>query len=59
NGQGHSGGIISYTGKDGKQYVAVATGWGAPAGDDYAAFFGAPFNTFPTDSGVLMVFSLP
>ena len=27
NGIGHNGGIISY-GADGKQYVAVATGWG-------------------------------
>ncbi len=59
NGQGHNGGIISYKGKDGKQYVAVATGWGGLAGDDYASFFGKPFNTFAKDSGVLVVFSLP
>jgi PQQ-dependent dehydrogenase (methanol/ethanol family) len=59
NGQGHNGGIISYLGKDKKQYVAVATGWGGLAGDDYANFFGAPFNTFPKDSGVLVVFALP
>jgi PQQ-dependent dehydrogenase (methanol/ethanol family) len=59
NGQGHNGGIISYKGKDGKQYIAVATGWGGLAGDDYASFFGKPFNTFPKDAGVLMVFSLP
>ncbi|MCC7546205.1 MAG: PQQ-binding-like beta-propeller repeat protein [Burkholderiales bacterium] len=59
NGQGHNGGIISYTGKNGKQYVAVATGWGGLAGDDYASVFGAPFDSFPKDSGVLMVFSLP
>ena len=59
NGQGHNGGIISYKGKDGKQYIAVATGWGGLAGDDYASFFGKPFNTFPKDSGVLVVFSLP
>jgi hypothetical protein len=25
----------------------------------YASFFGKPFNTFPTDAGVLVVFSLP
>jgi len=59
NGQGHNGGIISYKGKDGKQYVAVAAGWGGLAGDDYASFFGKPFNTFPKDSGQLIVFSLP
>jgi len=59
NGQGHNGGIISYKGKDGKQYIAVATGWGGLAGDDYASFFGKPFNTFAKDSGVLVVFSLP
>jgi alcohol dehydrogenase (cytochrome c) len=59
NGQGHNGGIISYMGKDKKQYVAVATGWGGLAGDDYGGFFGAPFDSFPKDSGVLMVFALP
>jgi PQQ-dependent dehydrogenase (methanol/ethanol family) len=59
NGQGHNGGIMSYLGKDKKQYVAVATGWGGLAGDDYATFFGAPFDTFPKDSGVLVVFALP
>ena len=59
NGQGHNGGIISYTGKDKKQYIAVTTGWGGLAGDDYGALFGAPFNSFPKDSGVLVVFALP
>jgi PQQ-dependent dehydrogenase (methanol/ethanol family) len=59
NGQGHNGGIISYLGKDRKQYIAVATGWGGLAGDDYANFFGKPFDTFPKDSGALVVFSLP
>ena len=34
NGQGHNGGIISYTAK-GKQYVAVMTGWGSLVGDGY------------------------
>jgi alcohol dehydrogenase (cytochrome c) len=59
NGQGHNGGIISYKAKDGRQYIAVETGWGGLAGDDYAAFFGAPYNTFPKDSGVLVTFRLP
>jgi len=59
DGQGHNGGIISYKAKDGRQYVAVTTGWGGLAGDDYAAFFGKPYNTFPKDSGILLVFRLP
>ena len=59
NGQGHNGGIISYSGKDGKQYIAVATGWGGLAGDDYASFFGAPYDGFPREAGTLVVFSLP
>lgn len=59
NGQGHNGGIISYTGKDKKQYIAVTTGWGGLAGDDYGSLFGAPYNSFPKDSGVLVVFALP
>ena len=58
NGQGHNGGIITYRAK-GKQYVAVMTGWGGLAGDDYAAFFGGVFAQMPKDSGVLKVFALP
>jgi len=58
NGQGHNGGIISYLGKDKKQYVAVETGWGGLAGDDYAALFGKPYNSFPKDAGTLVVFTL-
>ena len=58
NGQGHNGGIISYRAK-GKQYIAVATGWGGLAGDDYPAFFGGVFAQMPKDSGVLKVFALP
>jgi glucose dehydrogenase len=59
DGQGHNGGIMSYKGKDGRQYVAVETGWGGLAGDDYGSFFGKPYNSFPKDSGVLVVFRLP
>ena len=58
NGQGHNGGIITYRAK-GKQYVAVMTGWGGLAGDDYATFFGGVFAQMPKDSGVLKVFALP
>ena len=46
-------------GRNGKQYVAVETGWGGLAGDDYASFFGKPYSNFPKDSGVLVVFRLP
>jgi glucose dehydrogenase len=58
NGQGHNGGIITYQAK-GKQYVAVMTGWGGLAGDDYAAFFGGTFAQMPKDSGIIKVFALP
>ena len=57
NGQGHNGGIISYMAK-GKQYIAVATGWGGLAGDDYKTLYGEPFVSMPTDQGVLVVFGL-
>jgi len=57
DGQGHNGGIISYMAK-GKQYVAVATGWGGLAGDDYKVLYGEPFASMPTDQGTLMVFAL-
>jgi len=58
NGQGHNGGIITYSAK-GKQYVAVMTGWGGLAGDDYASFFGGTFAQMPKDSGIIKVFALP
>jgi glucose dehydrogenase len=58
NGQGHNGGIITYTAK-GKQYVAVMTGWGGLAGDDYAEFFKGTFAQMPKDSGIIKVFALP
>ena len=57
NGQGHNGGIISYMAK-GKQYIAVATGWGGLAGDDYKVLYGEPFASMPTDQGALVVFGL-
>ena len=57
DGQGHNGGIISYMAK-GKQYIAVATGWGGLAGDDYKALWGEPWTSMPTDQGALVVFGL-
>ena len=58
NGQGHNGGIITYTAK-GKQYVAVMTGWGSLVGDGYGDLWGEPWKSMPKDSGVLKVFALP
>ena len=56
NGQGHNGGIISYTAK-GKQYVAVE-----PAGADSPAtttvLYGEPWMSMPTDQGALIVFGM-
>lgn len=58
NGLGQVGGIISYS-AGGKQYVAVATGWGSLVGDDYPKLYGEPFKSMPTDQGMLVVFTLP
>jgi PQQ-dependent dehydrogenase (methanol/ethanol family) len=58
NGLGHGGGIITYMAK-GRQYVAVATGWGSLFEEGYGEFFGEPWKSMPQDSGGLKVFSLP
>lgn len=58
DGQGHDGGIITYTAK-GKQYVAVMTGWGSLVSDGYGDLWGEPWKSMPKDSGVLKVFALP
>jgi glucose dehydrogenase len=57
DGQGHDGGIISYMAQ-GKQYVAVMTGWGSLVSDDYAKLWGEPFTSMPKDSGVLKVYAV-
>jgi PQQ-dependent dehydrogenase (methanol/ethanol family) len=57
DGQGHNGGIISYMAK-GKQYVAVMSGWGGLAGDDYKVIWGEPWTSMPIDQGTLIVFGL-
>ncbi len=58
NGIGHTGGIISYS-ANAKQYIAVMTGWGSPAGDGFAALFGSNYVNMPQDAGTLVVFALP
>jgi PQQ-dependent dehydrogenase (methanol/ethanol family) len=57
NGLGHNGGIISYS-VEGKQYIAVATGWGSLVGDAYPDLFGEPYKSMATDAGALVVFAL-
>ena len=57
DGIGHDGGIISYA-VNGKQYIAVATGWGTYVSQNLAALFGEPFKSMPLDSGVLVVYGL-
>jgi PQQ-dependent dehydrogenase (methanol/ethanol family) len=57
NGIGHNGGIISYSAK-GKQYIAVATGWGSLVGDAYGDLFGDPYKSMPKDVGNLVIFTL-
>ena len=56
-GTGAHGGVITYM-VDGKQYVAVVTGWGSHVAGNYPGLFGAPFDTMSTDTGTLMVYSL-
>lgn len=58
NGVGHGGGIITYLAK-GKQYVAVATGWGSLLEEGYGDWFGEPWKSMSQDSGGLKVFALP
>ena len=58
DGQAHIGGTISYM-ANGKQYIAVTTGWGNRAALRYPALFGGPYINMPMDAGSLVVFSLP
>jgi alcohol dehydrogenase (cytochrome c) len=57
DGVGHQGGIVSYA-AGGKQYVAVAAGFGGMASDDYGPTFGEPYKSMSRDEGVLVVYSL-
>ncbi len=58
DGIGHDGGIISYA-VNGKQFIAVTTGWGHFEAQNLASLFGQPFIRMPTDAGALVVYSLP
>ncbi|MEO6024706.1 MAG: alcohol dehydrogenase, partial [Burkholderiales bacterium] len=57
NGLGHHGGVISYA-VNGKQYIAVVTGWGSHVSGNYAPLFGEPFTSMPSEGGNLIVFAL-
>jgi PQQ-dependent dehydrogenase (methanol/ethanol family) len=57
NGTGHQGGIVSYS-VNGKQYIAVAAGFGGMLADEYAPNFGGIYKSMPRDDGALVVFSL-
>jgi alcohol dehydrogenase (cytochrome c) len=58
DGIGHDGGIISYM-ANGKQYIAVTTGWGTYVSQNLATLFGEPFKSMPMDGGTLNVYALP
>ena len=57
DGIGHDGGIITYM-ADGKQYIAVTTGWGSHVSGNFKPLYGEPFASMPTDNGQLLVFGL-
>jgi PQQ-dependent dehydrogenase (methanol/ethanol family) len=57
DGIGHSGGIISYA-VNGKQYIAVVSGWGSHVSDNFKPLFGEPFASMPIEGGNLLVFGL-
>ena len=57
DGLGHHGGVISYL-ANGKQYVAVVTGWGSHVSGDFKSLYGEPFASMPTNNGQLIVYSL-
>ena len=57
DGIGHHGGVISY-GINGKQYIAVVSGWGSHVSGNFKTLYGEPFTDMPTEGGQLIVFGL-
>ena len=53
----HNGGIISYE-ANGKQYIAVVTGFPSMVSEGYPAMFGAPYKTMEQNTGALIVYTL-
>jgi PQQ-dependent dehydrogenase (methanol/ethanol family) len=58
NGAAHEGSVITYA-VNGKQYLAVTTGWSAATASSYAKLWGEPFASMPADAGQVIVFALP
>ena len=54
---GHNGGIISYA-ANGKQYIAVVTGFPSMVSEGYPAMFGPPYKTMEQNTGALIVYTL-
>jgi glucose dehydrogenase len=57
DGSVHNGGIIAYE-ANGKQYIAVVTGFPSMVSDDYPKLFGAPYTHMEKNTGVLVVYGL-
>jgi alcohol dehydrogenase (cytochrome c) len=57
DGIGHAGGIISYA-VNGKQYIAVVSGWGSYVSGNFKPLYGEPFESMPDEGGNLLVFGL-
>src|SRR6478672_5074878 len=53
----HNGGIISYE-ANGKQYIAVVTGFPSMVSEGYPAMFGPPYTTMEQNTGALIVYTL-
>ena len=49
--------MISY-GVNGKQYIAVVSGWGSHVSGNFKPLYGEPFTSMPTEGGNLIVFGL-
>jgi alcohol dehydrogenase (cytochrome c) len=58
DGIGHDGGIIGYM-ANGKQHIAVTTGWGTFVSQNLAKLYGEPFKSMPMNAGTLNVYALP
>jgi PQQ-dependent dehydrogenase (methanol/ethanol family) len=53
----HNGGVISYE-ANGKQYIAVVTGFPSMVSEGYPAMFGPPYTTMEQNTGALIVYTL-
>jgi alcohol dehydrogenase (cytochrome c) len=44
---------------NGKQHIAVTTGWGTFVSQNLAKLYGEPFKSMPMNAGTLNVYALP